>query len=84
MFRRPLVSRPALAVLAAVAVALSAAGCVSMPTGGPVLSYPVTQGAGTQNQNYVQIQPQPPGKNWNPQQVVEGFLTASASFGNYG
>lgn len=84
MSRRPLVSRPVRAVLAAVAVALSVAGCVSMPTGGPVLSYPITQGTGTQNQNYVQIQPQPPGKNWFPKQIVEGFLTASASFGNYG
>jgi hypothetical protein len=48
-----------------------------------VLPYPVTQGADAQNQPYVQIQPQPPGANWTPQQIVKGFLTASANFGNY-
>ena len=54
-----------------------------MPTGGPVASYPVTQGTGAQNQPYVQIQPQPPGADWSPEQIVEGFLTASASYGSY-
>ena len=64
--------------------ALSAtAGCVSMPTGGPVRSYPVTQGPDAQSHPYVQIQPQPPGAGWSPKQIVQGFLTASASFGNY-
>ena len=78
-------SRPALAVLAVLIVAaLSTAGCVSMPTGGPVQSYPVTQGPNAQSNPYVQIQPQPPGDGWSPKQIVQGFLTASASFGNYG
>ena len=54
-----------------------------MPSGGPVASYPVTQGTAAQNQPYVQIQPQQPGANWTPQQIVEGFLTASASWGSY-
>jgi hypothetical protein len=63
--------------------ALSATGCVSMPSGGPVLSYPVTQGATAQNQPYVQIQPQPPRPGWSPSDIVRGFLTASANFGNY-
>lgn len=54
-----------------------------MPSGGPVQSYPMTQGTSAQNQPYVQLQPQPPGPGWNPQQIVEGFLAASASFGNY-
>jgi len=77
-------TRSRLAVLAAlVTVALSVAGCVSMPTAGPVQSYPVTQAAEAQNQLYVQIQPQPPRPDWNPQQIVQGFLTASASFGSY-
>ena len=75
---RRLPARPVLALLAA----LSAAGCVSMPTGGPVASYPVTQGPGAQNQPYVQIVPKPPGAGWSPTQVVQGFLTASASFGS--
>jgi hypothetical protein len=71
------------AIVALVAAALSVTGCVSMPSAGPVQSYPVTQGASAQNQLYVQIQPQPPGLNWNPRQIVQGFLTASASFGSY-
>jgi hypothetical protein len=43
----------------------------------------VTQGTNAQNQPYVQIQPQSPRAGWNPEQIVEGFLTASANFGNY-
>jgi hypothetical protein len=76
--------RPVFASLGAlVAAALTVTGCVSLPTGGPVLSYPVTQGTGAQNQPYVQIVPRPPGVNWSPTQIVQGFLTASASFGNH-
>jgi hypothetical protein len=62
--------------------AVLAAGCVSMPTGGPVRSYPVTQGTGAPNQPNVQFQPQRPVDGWSPQQIVQGFLAASASFGN--
>jgi hypothetical protein len=76
--------RPALATLAALLVAALSAGCVSMPTGGPVQSYPVTQGTGAPNQPNVQFQPQPPGDGWNPSQIVEGFLAASAAFGANG
>lgn len=77
--------RPVLATLAVlVLTALSVAGCVSMPSGGPVQSYPMAQGTAAQNQPYVQLQPQSPGPGWNPQQIVQGFLAASAAFGNYG
>lgn len=72
--------RPVLTVLAALAVALTVAGCVSLPSAGPVQSYPVTQGTDAQAQNYVQIVSGPPQPGWKPQQIVEGFLTASASF----
>ena len=76
--------RPVRAVLAALIIAaLSATGCVSMPSGGPVQSFPVTQGAAAQNQPFIQIQPQPPGAGWSPSDIVQGFLTASANFGNY-
>lgn len=75
--------RPAFTALAALVAALCAAGCVSMPTAGPVQSFPVTQGADAQSQQYVQIVPQPPGKNWTPTDIVKGFLTASASFGSH-
>ncbi|HEX9042191.1 MAG TPA: LpqB family beta-propeller domain-containing protein [Trebonia sp.] len=78
-------SRPALTALAALIVAaLSTAGCVSVPNGGPVQSYPVTQGTAAQSQPYMQIQPQPPRPGWSPLEIVKGFLTASASFSNYG
>jgi hypothetical protein len=56
------------------------AGCVSMPSGGPLQSYPVTQGADAQSQRYLQIIPEPPGAGWSPSDIVRGFLTASASF----
>jgi hypothetical protein len=56
------------------------AGCVSMPSGGALQSYPVTQGGGAQSQRYLQIIPEPPGAGWSPSEIVQGFLTASASF----
>ena len=71
-----------LGVLAALLIAASTAGCVSMPTGGPVQSYTVTQGPGAQSQHYQQIYAQPPGNGWTPEGIVNGFLTASASFAN--
>jgi hypothetical protein len=67
-------------LLAALAAVLSLAGCVGMPSGGPVLSYTITQGPGGQSQSYVQIVPEPPGAGWDPTRIVRGFLTASASF----
>lgn len=75
-------SRLRAAVPAAFVVALLAllAGCISEPSGGPVLSYSVTQGPGGQSQPYPQAIAQPPRAGWTPEQIVEGFLIASASF----
>jgi hypothetical protein len=56
------------------------AGCVSMPSSGPVQAYSVTQGSGAQSQRYLQMIPEPPGADWSPSEIVRGFLTASASF----
>jgi hypothetical protein len=81
--RRSLLRR-ALAALGGLAAALATAGCVSMPTGGPTRSYPVTQGTDAGGQQYVQVVPQKPGDGWGPIQIVQGFLTASASYGRYG
>lgn len=50
-----------------------------MPSGGPVLSYAVTQGPGGQSQPFMQIIPQAPADGWSPRQIVQGFLTASGS-----
>jgi len=56
------------------------AGCVSMPSGGAVRSYSITQGPGAQSQRYLQMIPESPGADWSPAQIVRGFLAASASF----
>src|SRR3984957_5879019 len=74
--------RPLLALLAAATAAVAVTGCVSMPNAGPVLSYPVTQETGGQNGQNMQFIVQPPVEGWNPQQIVNGFLLAAASFGN--
>jgi hypothetical protein len=68
------------ALLLTMAVVGSAAGCVSMPDSGPVLSAPVTQGPSSQNQAYLQLIPKPPQAGASPADIVRGFLTASASF----
>src|ERR1700733_11143210 len=73
------VRRPLLALLAAVTAALAVTGCVSMPSAGPVLSYPVSQETGGQNGQNLQFSAQPPGAGWNPQQMVNGFLIAAAA-----
>jgi lipoprotein LpqB-like beta-propeller protein/sporulation and spore germination protein len=59
----------------------SLAGCVSMQSGGPVLSYSITQSPGGQNQAFIQRIAQPPQPQWSPSQIVEGFITASGSLG---
>ncbi|MFY9777911.1 MAG: LpqB family beta-propeller domain-containing protein [Trebonia sp.] len=55
-------------------------GCISEPSGGPVISYSMTQGPGGQSQPLPQIIAQPPAAGWSPKQIVTGFLAASASF----
>jgi hypothetical protein len=52
-----------------------------MPSGGPVLSYPITQGPGGQGA-FVESVAQSPGDGSTPTEIVLGFLTASASIGN--
>lgn len=62
-------------------IAAPLAGCVSLPNGGPVSSYAITQGPGGQSQPYLQSIAQPPHAGWSPEDIVQGFLIASASFG---
>lgn len=78
--RRP--GLPRLLALAATMLTIlaTAAGCVTIPNGGPVRSDPVTQGADAQNQPYPQLIPRPPEPGGSPADIVRGFLTASASF----
>jgi hypothetical protein len=72
--------RPHVAALALL-LAASLAGCVSVPSGGPVVSFPITQGPGGQNQPYPQAIAQPPRAGWQPEDIVAGFLAAAASLG---
>jgi len=68
------------AVVFVVALVALLAGCISEPSGGPVISYSMTQGPGGQSQPLPQIIAQPPEAGWTPGQIVSGFLAASASF----
>jgi len=65
-------------LIGAVLAALLAAGCATIPSSGPVASAPppVPAGAGACCGLIVEG----PQAGWNPQQVVSGFLLASASF----
>ena len=56
------------------------AGCVNVPTGGRVGSGQAAERAGPVDDPYVRLIPVPPGKDWLPNEIVQGFLTASASF----
>jgi Lipoprotein LpqB beta-propeller domain/Sporulation and spore germination len=76
--------RAVFGTVAPLVAVLTVGGCVSMPSAGPVESYAVTQGPNAQAQPYVQIVTGPPQQGWSPKQIVEGFLTASASFGDNG
>src|SRR5215469_11405505 len=64
--------------LALAAVAAAVAGCATAPSGGPPRAAP---GGNSQAQAYVQPLPPPgPTSTWHPDQVVLGFLHASASY----
>jgi Lipoprotein LpqB beta-propeller domain/Sporulation and spore germination len=65
-------------LIGAVLAALLAAGCATIPASGPVASAPTPPppGAGACCGLIVEG----PQSGWNPQQVVSGFLLASASF----
>jgi hypothetical protein len=74
--------RAVLAPVAALAAALVVAGCVSVPTAGPVLSYPVAQQTSGQNGQNVQVVAAGPASTWGPNEIVTGFLTAAAAIGD--
>jgi Lipoprotein LpqB beta-propeller domain/Sporulation and spore germination len=71
------------AATAAVAVAVAVTGCAAVPTSGAVQQF----GGAAQNGpagpgGSAQPVPEPPGQGWTPQEIVLGFLSASASFAN--
>jgi len=68
--------------VAAVAVAVTAAGCATVPDSGPVQQVGAAQAGVNQEQDYSQPIPVGPGQGWSPAHIVSGFLAASASFAN--
>jgi Lipoprotein LpqB beta-propeller domain/Sporulation and spore germination len=66
------------AVAAALAAAVVAGGCSTVPTSGPVQQVGAGQ-IGISQENPQPI-PVPPGPGWTATQIVSGFLAASASF----
>jgi hypothetical protein len=74
--------RAALAPLAALAAVLAIAGCVSVPSAGPVLPYPIAQQTSGQNAQNLQEIAAGPVTNWSPTDIVSGFLTAAAAIGD--
>jgi hypothetical protein len=67
-------------VLAVCAAAALASGCATVPTVGQ--PQPVTGVSGQAQQQFVQPIPPVPEPGWTAQEIVEGFLAASASFAN--
>jgi len=66
---------------AAVAAAVAVGGCATVPTSGAVHQFGGAAQAGSAlPKDYAQEIPEPPGAGWDPKQIVQGFLVASASF----
>jgi hypothetical protein len=59
-------------------LALVAGGCAAIPSAGPVQSTPPAQGG--VGSGCCRLIVKPPQRNWTPEQVVSGFLLASAQF----
>ena len=64
--------------LGALVLGVAVAACAAVPTSGSIRVSP-PPGSGGSGQNGVQILPMPPGQAWSPQDIVKGFLAASAS-----
>ena len=75
--RHPLRSRVVLALAAAVALLGLLAGCVSVPTAGPVEK---VAGQPPACQNCLNVDVAPPSAGDEPKQVVQGFLRATSNF----
>ena len=68
------------AVAAALAAAVAAGGCSTVPTSGPVQQVGAGQVGISQEQNSAADPGAAPGPGWTATQIVSGFLAASASF----
>jgi hypothetical protein len=70
-----------MAVLAVVVA--SVAGCVGMPSNGPVQQFSARPQGSAPDENLTGVVPSGPQPGENPSQVVQGFLTAAASYPTY-
>jgi Lipoprotein LpqB beta-propeller domain/Sporulation and spore germination len=70
-------SRHVVAVVIVLASLLGAAGCVNVPTSGPIEE---VEGQQARDQNYVNVEVVPPAPGEKPKQIVEGFLRANNSY----
>ena len=64
-------------------VAASVAGCVGMPNSGSPGTFGATPQDSTQNSEFIRALPAGPEKTWDPAEIVQGFLNASASYPVY-
>jgi len=69
--------------LAAIALAVSLAGCVSMPDSGPPEPLQASPSSTTQDASNIEPIPAPPKQGLNPEQIVQAFLEVSASYSTY-
>ncbi len=65
------------------AVVASVAGCVGMPSNGPAVQFSASPQGSAPDQNLTGVVPSGPQPGENPSQVVQGFLTAAASYPTY-
>jgi Lipoprotein LpqB beta-propeller domain len=68
------------AAVTGLVLAITAAGCATVPTNGPVQQVGSGQAGVSQEQDYPQPIPTGPQPGSNPEDIVDGFLAASASF----
>ncbi len=65
------------------AAAASVAGCVGMPNSGSPGTFGATPQNSTQDSEFIRALPAGPEKTWDPAEIVQGFLNASASYPVY-
>src|SRR6266550_7348042 len=65
-------------VLAAAAASL--AGCVGMPNSGSPGTFSATPRNTSQDSDFIGAVPAGPGPNWNPSDIVTGYLNATVSY----
>jgi hypothetical protein len=68
-----------LTVIAGLAV-VAAGGCATVPASGQPRLIKVSPNSVAQGEEFPQLIPAPPGNHWTPNQIVSGFLVASAGF----